>query len=786
DGKADIAVANTGANSIITLKNTGSSGSISFATPIVYTAGAGPIGVSMSDLDGDGKPDFVSANGNTTTVSVFKNNGTVSLPFFANKQDYDAGAGPYYVATGDLDGDGKPEIAIANYNPGTISVLRNRTNEPIISSFTPTAGYTATNVSIKGRNFTGTNSVRFGGIPASSFTVLSDTLIRAIVDTGATGVVKVTNAYGWDTLGVFTYTSAIVPAPAINSFTPATGSTATVVTIKGHYFTGASAVSFGGTPATSFTVNTDSTITATVGTGASGAVVVRTTFGVDTLYGFTYFTRPYTRVTAFTPTSGSTGTSVTIRGISFTGATSVRFGGRAAASFTIISDTAISAVVGTGASGSVSVSGPFGADSLAGFTYTLPLPAPKIYSFSPTSAATGTTVSINGTHFTNTTNVGFGGITATSFVVVNDSLIRTVVGSGRSGNVSVLTLSGTDTLTGFTYIPPVSSAPKVLSFTPASAASGTPVSIYGTHFTGATAVRFGGRNATSFTVITDSSITAFVGTGSTGSVSVTTPNGSDSLAGFTYIPPVSPAPKVLSFTPTSGSPGTQVHIYGSHFTNTTSVRFGGRNAALITVNNDSTITAVVGTGASGSVSVTTPNGSDSLGGFTYIPPPVNAPPKVLAFSPNSGSAGTTVVVYGQHFTGATAVSFGGVRTDSFTVVSDSIIMAIVSTGASGYTAVFTQYGADSLGGFIYNSAGQQAIAVYPNPAQGYTILKHPMSSNSSQVQVLDMQGTILKSITLPPNAAAATRIVLTGLTRGIYKITWTDGKNSMHQTIFVP
>ncbi|MFM8742897.1 MAG: IPT/TIG domain-containing protein [Cytophagales bacterium] len=78
-------------------------------------------------------------------------------------------------------------------------------------------------------------------------------------------------------------------------------------------------------------------------------------------------------------------------------------------------------------------------------------PAPTIASFIPTTAAAGATIPLTGTNFTGTTAVSFGGIPATSFTVVSATSITAVVGAGASGNVSVTTLGGTVSLSGFTF-----------------------------------------------------------------------------------------------------------------------------------------------------------------------------------------------------------------------------------------------------------------------------------------------------------------------------------------------
>jgi hypothetical protein len=137
---------------------------------------------------------------------------------------------------------------------------------PTVSSFTPTSGPVGTSVSIAGSGFTGASSVTFNG--AASYTVNSPASITATVPSGATtGPIAVTTPYGTGTsAGSFT----VILPPTITSFTPSSGSTGTNVTITGSNFTGVSKVKLGKVVA-AFTVNSPTSITATVPTIAHGS-----------------------------------------------------------------------------------------------------------------------------------------------------------------------------------------------------------------------------------------------------------------------------------------------------------------------------------------------------------------------------------------------------------------------------------------------------------------------------------------------------------------------------------
>jgi hypothetical protein len=256
------------------------------------------------------------------------------------------------------------------------------------------------------------------------------------------------------------------------------------------------------------------------------------------------------------------------------------------------------------------------------------------------------------------------------------------------------TTSSTSWRTWLFGVTPVSTAPPpvptITSFSPASGPVGTKVTITGTGFTGTTAVKFAGTNA-SFAVVSDTSLTATVPSSATsGTIAVTAPGGTaTSATAFTVTPP---APTISSFAPTSGTVGTNVTIAGANFTGTTSVTFGGTSAAF-TVVSDTALSATVPSGASsGLIAVTTPGGTATSANAFTVTPVVPPAPTISSFTPTSGPAGTKVTIVGTNFSGTTNVTFGGTSA-SFTVVSSTSLTAIVPNGAkTGSISVTTPGG----------------------------------------------------------------------------------------------
>jgi hypothetical protein len=197
-------------------------------------------------------------------------------------------------------------------------------------------------------------------------------------------------------------------APTVTSVSPNAGLTSggTSVTIKGTNFSEVSAVKFGTTSATSYTVNSVGQVTATAPAGTGTVDVTVTTAGGTSATSaadhFLYVAEgsaPTVKTLSpiFGPTTG--GTSVTIKGTGFVGVTSVRFGAEQATSFTVNSSESITAVTPESAAGkpNVFVTTPNGTSPESKHFEFLPV----VFTVTPNKgpAAGGTSFTITGNGF---------------------------------------------------------------------------------------------------------------------------------------------------------------------------------------------------------------------------------------------------------------------------------------------------------------------------------------------------------------------------------------------------
>jgi hypothetical protein len=141
DGKQDLAVANNSANSISIILNTTSPGAStpSFTAKTDFATQLLPRNVAVADINGDGRPDMAAANFGNSSVSVFINTTVLgsSTPSFAPKTDVSVPGVPWYVSLGDMNNDGKNDMAVTELNGDKISILLNTT---VLGSSTPEFG----------------------------------------------------------------------------------------------------------------------------------------------------------------------------------------------------------------------------------------------------------------------------------------------------------------------------------------------------------------------------------------------------------------------------------------------------------------------------------------------------------------------------------------------------------------------------------------------------------------------------------------------------------------------
>jgi gliding motility-associated-like protein len=136
DGKSDIAALNGNLLSVfINSSTTGTITSTSFNIRVDFTTGfSNPSSIAIADIDGDGKKDIVATDFNPSILSIFHNinTGIFSTSSLAPAVNLVAGGNPRDVAIKDLDGDGKPDLIVADGS--TIVLIRNRTTPGLVTT----------------------------------------------------------------------------------------------------------------------------------------------------------------------------------------------------------------------------------------------------------------------------------------------------------------------------------------------------------------------------------------------------------------------------------------------------------------------------------------------------------------------------------------------------------------------------------------------------------------------------------------------------------------------------
>lgn len=776
DGRTDLAILDHAGDPdpnisghINVLTNNSSPGNFSFgaAQLLPYVTGTYPMMLVTADLDGDGMPELAYTESNNNEIYIFLNgssrggatitltNATTPQPLITGVMDINGNMpSPYGIAAADMDGDGKVDLVATNYFTRNLAIFRN-TSTPGNLSFstesttTPTPLYPA--------------QIAFSDLDGDGLPDLS------LVTQGA-------GSPGGDSVTVYRNTSSgghLTLAPG-----------ASYLANSQAYWVAPADMDGDGVP--------DLPV---VNNGANSVSILINKRSTDLA------------ITSFSPDTAASGTVVTITGISFTGVTGVSFGG-VPAQFTVVSPTSIIATVGPGATGLVKVTTANAFATMPGFVFqNFPT---TITSFSPQSAGTGTAVLIKGTGFiSNQVNaVSFGGTPATSINVLSDTAISAVVGAGSTGNVKVMAPGDTVAASGFTYTLASAGPPTISSFSPLSGMQGAEIVITGTNLSNVTSVTFGGTPAQSFQIYGDNSIHAFVASGTTGNVVVSSGNGNASYPGFTFLtaPPPQNPPHLTSFTPQSAGTGGTVTITGQYLKAIVSVSFGG-SPAIINSQTDSTIVAIVGTGATGQVRVGGPAGADSLQGFIFIYDTTRTSPgsgtfQLVQFS--GATSGNQPHLNWQARNDGSISYYALERSidgNQFNVIGT---IPVSNQTGSSHNYTFTDLSPknginyyrlkmeDTTAHYFYGptislqlSNSTPLLVIYPNPVKyGFFLVDLPEATSTSTFLLTDLSGRIMKKVIVPPGQSQV-RIDIPGLPRGTYQLRWTDGAKTAYQLILV-
>ena len=134
DGIPDMAVAFFEDYTVQVLDGNGDG---TFGAAATYSVGKHPYAIASADLNHDGHPDLVTANEADGTISVLLNSGTGGFSA-ASGSPITVGTQPTGVAIGDVNGDGIPDIAVANFGSNTVSILLGKGDGTFTPASTPT------------------------------------------------------------------------------------------------------------------------------------------------------------------------------------------------------------------------------------------------------------------------------------------------------------------------------------------------------------------------------------------------------------------------------------------------------------------------------------------------------------------------------------------------------------------------------------------------------------------------------------------------------------------------
>lgn len=541
---------------------------------------------------------------------------------------------------------------------------------PSITSFTPNfAAYNDT-VTLKGINFTGTSSVTFGGNNALSFSVVNDTTIAAVVDTGASGNITIVTPNGTVSIAGFTFNSAAIIS-GIKTTNPFIKS--------GKYATTAISLGSGILRAPAAPQKA-----ITFGTRAAGGFAAD---GVTATYDTANNKGEYVQFEV----KPANGYDLDITGITMRGNGTVASTTNYYAVALSVGDTTLFNTGGATFLDSAGNTGNIlyrtnsylvnGADTVGqnlkvsnGTTLYLRVYMWGAAARTNNSVFTITNFTINGTASITTSKATFS--TTNASICYGASYLFNNTTYTKSGTYNYVTTNSVGADSTATLILTVGAAPR----------TGRPVNVVGCG-----SVTYNNVVYTSATTITDT---------------LKNVAGCDSIlipVNITF----NCTPTISSISSTVGVTGDSITIIGTNFSTASAVAFGGTAASGFVVVNDTTIKAVVGTGASGSITVTTTNGTATLAGFTYSTAAVITGIKTTTPFINAGNHITAAISHGTGIIQAPAAPRGSITFGTRPAAGIG--------GAGGFAA-------DGVGATVDTAISKgEYVQFTVSPAKGYNL-----------------------------------------------------------------
>lgn len=279
DGKPEILAASRGSSIVMLFQNNTTSQTItgtSFSRTDLSVPLNGYRNAKIADFDGDGKNDIVAPTA-FSQVSVYRNVSTglgLNVNSFAARVNYTTQNYPWGMSVGDLDGDFKPEIVSMNNSSGSISVLKNLQtgSNPVIASFSPSSLLQGQTFTVNGSNFAGVTSLQVNSINSSFSIINSSQIVATVAGSGTSGLISI-NGFNGSAVSATSLTVIPVLIPTITGFNPTAALPNAIVSVLGNNFVSITGVSISGV-ASQFTIVNSSLLILTVPSAITGKATI--------------------------------------------------------------------------------------------------------------------------------------------------------------------------------------------------------------------------------------------------------------------------------------------------------------------------------------------------------------------------------------------------------------------------------------------------------------------------------------------------------------------------------